>query len=249
MVDIDHQFELVRHVQAKRFMPSKKPNPPSKIQSIKAEVDAIKRRSILEEAVQQFFENGYEATSLESIADALGVTKQFIYSRFRSKSELLVSICRAGAGAADKTVEYSATLEDEPVRRLGRIMQYFVQLQIENRREVSLYFREAKSLPPEEALAIDSSKLRFHRMLCGVLNEGKDAGLFEFDNTSLAASALGGMASWAFFWFQPEGRWEPKSVARQLAALALKTVGVSDPSQFLEADPQGQDALILGDPA
>ena len=82
-------------------MSSKKPSGAQKIKSIKAEVDAIKRRSILDEAAQQFFENGYESTSLESIADALGVTKQFIYSRFRSKSDILVSICRSGAAAAD----------------------------------------------------------------------------------------------------------------------------------------------------
>ena len=55
----------------------------------------------VEEAVAQFFDKGYEATSLESIAESLGVTKQFIYSRFRSKAELLVSICHAGAAAGN----------------------------------------------------------------------------------------------------------------------------------------------------
>jgi TetR/AcrR family transcriptional regulator, cholesterol catabolism regulator len=211
-------------------MSSKDINASPGMNSIKAEVDEIKRRRILEEAIGQFFEKGYEATSLESIADGLGVTKQFIYSRFRSKSELLVSICHAGATAADQTVEFSATLTGDPVIRLARLIEYFVKLQIEHRREVALYFREAKSLPPEEARAIDDSKMRFHRMLCALLNDGKAAGLFDFDDTSLAASALGGMASWAFTWFQPEGRWVADSVARQLAVLALKTVGVSNQS-------------------
>ena len=222
---------------AKRPMASKNPNGVRKIQSIKAEVDAIKRRSILDEAAQQFFEYGYEATSLESIADALGVTKQFIYSRFRSKADILVSLCRSGAAAADRAVEYAATLKDDPATRLARIIRYFVQLQIEHRREVALYFSEAKSLPPEEASALDMSKRQFHRMLCGVLNDGKTAGQFEFDDTSLAASALGGMASWAFFWFQPEGRWVPETVALQLAVLALKTVGVDRPERYLADIP------------
>ncbi|MOA01041.1 HTH-type transcriptional repressor KstR2 [compost metagenome] len=217
--------------QAKKFMMKKNiTDDARKIRSIKADVDAMKRQSVLEESVKQFFDNGYEATSLESIADALGVTKQFIYSRFSSKSEILVSICRSGAEAAEKAVELSEVLEGNAAVRLARIVQFFVQLQIEHRREVALYFRESKSLPAEEARAIDASKLRFHRMLCAVLNEGKAAGLFEFDDTSIAASALGGMISWPFFWFQPEGRWDPALVARQLAALALKTVGVSDPS-------------------
>ena len=213
---------------------SKTPSPrASKINSIKAEVDAIKRRSILEEAVQQFFDNGYDATSVDSIAEALGVTKQFIYSRFASKVEILIAICRAGAAAANRTVEYSATLNDDPATRLAKIISFFVQTQIEHRLEVALYFREAKSLPPDESHAIDISKRNFHRMLCAVLEDGRDRGIFEFEDTSLAASALGGMASWAFFWFQPEGRWVAETVARQLAALALKTVGVQDPDLFM----------------
>lgn len=215
-------------------MAEKKPSGAQKLQSIKAEVDAIKRRSILEEAVQQFFEHGYETTSLESIADALGVTKPFIYSRFGSKSEILVSICHLGAAAADKTVDYNAALKDEPATRLAKVIQYFVHLQIEHRREAALYFREAKSLPAVEARAIEASKLRFHRMLCDLLNEGKEAGQFDFDDASLAASALGGMISWTFTWFKPEGRWVAATVARQLAVLALKTVGTTDPLRIVD---------------
>jgi len=204
--------------------------------SIKDEVDKIKRLRILNEAVVQFFDNGYESTSLESIADALGVTKQFIYSRFSSKVELLVSICRVGASAADMAVSYGAALEGDAASKLARVIQYFVGLQIENRREVALFFREAKSLPAGEDVAIETTKRNFHRMLCNILNQGKDAGQFQFDDSSLAASALGGMASWTFTWFQPEGRWDSGSVASQLASLALRTVGVSDPSPYLSAD-------------
>jgi len=223
-------------------MPQMKRSATQNALSIKAEVDEIKRRRILGEAVQQFFENGYEATSLESIAEALGVTKQFIYTRFRSKVELLVSICRAGASAADMTVSYSANLQGDPASRLAKVIRYFVTLQIEHRFEVALFFREAKSLPEEEAQAIDACKLKFHRMLCKILNEGKDEGLFEFDDTSLAASALGGMASWTFTWFQPEGRWDSGSVADQLAALSLRTVGLHDPAPYLFSDSGGNQA-------
>ena len=214
-------------------MPSKDETASLEINPIKAEIDEIKRRRILDEAVRQFFEKGYEATSLESIAEVLGVTKQFIYSRFRNKAELLVHVCKAGATAADETVAFSATLDGDPATRLAHIIRSFVRLQIEHRREVALYFREAKSLPAEEGLAIDASKQYFHRMLRTLLKEGSASGQFEIADPSLAASALGGMASWAFTWFQPEGRWDAESVAQELATLALRTVGVRDPAPYL----------------
>lgn len=202
-------------------------------QSIKAEVDAIKRQRILDEAIHQFFDNGYEATSLESIAEALGVTKQFIYSRFRTKSDLLVSICKAGAAAADETVVYEGRLRANPGRKLALVMKHFVALQIKHRREVALFFREAKSLPSNEALLIDRSKIQFHRMLCKILEDGKRAGLFSYEDTAIAAAALGGMASWTFTWFQPAGRLDPDFVANEMAILALRTVGVEQPADFL----------------
>ncbi len=214
-------------------MPSKDQTAMPEVNPIKAEIDEIKRRRILDEAVRQFFERGYEATSLESIAEGLGVTKQFIYSRFRNKAELLVHVCKAGATAADETVAFSASLEGDPATRLAQIIRYFVQLQIEHRREVALYFREAKSLPADESQAIDGSKQHFHRMLRTLLKEGSASGQFEIADPSLAASALGGMASWAFTWFQPEGRWDAESVAQEIALLALRTVGVRDPATYL----------------
>lgn len=214
-------------------MPSKDQSASPEVNPIKAEIDEIKRQRILDEAVRQFFEKGYEATSLESIAEGLGVTKQFIYSRFRNKAELLVHVCKAGATAADETVAFSARLEGDPASRLAQIIRYFVQLQIEHRREVALYFREAKSLPADESLAIDGSKQHFHRMLRTLLKEGSASGQFEISDPSLAASALGGMASWAFTWFQPEGRWDAESVAQEIALLALRTVGVRDPASYL----------------
>lgn len=57
-------------------MPSKDETASLEINPIKAEIDEIKRRRILDESLSQFFEKGYEATSLETIAEVLGVTKQ-----------------------------------------------------------------------------------------------------------------------------------------------------------------------------
>lgn len=207
----------------------------TKNQSIKQEVNAIKRRGILDEARRQFYENGYEATSLDSISEALGVSKQFIYSRFKTKSELLVELCRAGAFAAESTVEYAKTLTDAPTDRLAKIISYFVQRQIKHRREVALYFREANSLPEEEAAAMNLSKMRFHRMLCEVLADGKDQGVFHFEDVSITASALGGMASWTFFWFQPDDYKFANTVAQQMSTIALQAAGVTDIEKRTEA--------------
>ena len=48
------------------------------VAELRAEVQEFKRRRILEEARELFFAHGYEATTLDAIAEALDVTKPFL---------------------------------------------------------------------------------------------------------------------------------------------------------------------------
>ncbi|MGW0069548.1 TetR/AcrR family transcriptional regulator, partial [Streptosporangium sandarakinum] len=50
------------------------------------------RTRIQETALRLFTEQGYEATSLREIAEALGVTKAALYYHFKSKEEIITSL-------------------------------------------------------------------------------------------------------------------------------------------------------------
>ena len=47
------------------------------------------KQKILDEALKLFSKNGFEATSIEHITDAVGIRKASFYSHFQSKQELL----------------------------------------------------------------------------------------------------------------------------------------------------------------
>ena len=59
---------------------------------MRAELRAHKRERILETATRLFYEGGYRATSMESIADELSATKPFIYYHFKNKYDILEEI-------------------------------------------------------------------------------------------------------------------------------------------------------------
>ena len=50
------------------------------------------KETITEIALKQFSENGYEATSMSDIANALGITKAALYKHFSSKREIFQAI-------------------------------------------------------------------------------------------------------------------------------------------------------------
>lgn len=51
-----------------------------------------KRKAILETAVELFAEHGYAQTSMQQIADSIGISKGSLYSFFQSKEDLIISI-------------------------------------------------------------------------------------------------------------------------------------------------------------
>jgi AcrR family transcriptional regulator len=56
-----------------------------------------KKMKIIEAAIKLIAENGIHSTSMQNIADNIGVAKGSIYLQFKSKEELLLSIL-AGSG-------------------------------------------------------------------------------------------------------------------------------------------------------
>src|SRR5690349_13362246 len=75
---------------------NKKGEAQSHKQELRTEVHEFKRRRILEQSRELFFAQGYESTTLDTIAAELQVTKPFLYSYFRNKSEILNAICEIG---------------------------------------------------------------------------------------------------------------------------------------------------------
>src|SRR5271166_6514253 len=72
---------------------------------IRDEVAALKRERTLGAAVDLFYEKGYDNTTLDEVAERLGVTKPFIYANFGSKTELLKEICARGVRAAEEALD------------------------------------------------------------------------------------------------------------------------------------------------
>ena len=60
----------------------------------------LKRERIISTAVDLFYSNGLGNTTLEAVAEKMNVTKPFIYSHFKSKSDLLAEICSRGIRAS-----------------------------------------------------------------------------------------------------------------------------------------------------
>jgi TetR/AcrR family transcriptional regulator, cholesterol catabolism regulator len=193
---------------------------------MREEIQAFKRERILQEAVSLFYARGFTGTTLDDIAHELGVTKPFIYSHFKSKTDLLAAIClpmiELAVAVASKAVKSTGTATE----RLRRLIVDFTRVVLEHQKSIAVYFRDERCLGSETRAEIDGLRRKFDRILSKLLQEGVDAGEFELRDANLAALALGGMISWAYTWHRPTGRLQVGELCNEMALLALQMAGV-----------------------
>src|ERR1700754_2872963 len=79
-------------------------------------------REILERAARLIHESGYEATSMQEIAEACGLTKAGLYHHIKTKEALLLAIMHYGMDLFDDLVLAKVSDIADPVARLRECM-------------------------------------------------------------------------------------------------------------------------------
>ncbi len=153
------------------------------------------------------------------------MTKPFIYSYFRSKTELLAALCKPTIELSLAAVAQAVDGEGTPTKRLRRGIIDFTKVVLSRQANIAIYFREEKSLEPAALAEIDALRKQFDRVLSKLLAEGVVAGEFEIGDVRLAALAIGGMISWAYTWHRSAGRLPLDALCERMAELALRMAG------------------------
>ena len=191
---------------------------------LRDEVSALKRARTLAAAVDLFSANGYENTTLEEVAQLLGVTKPFIYAYFQSKVQLLAEICAYGISSSQEAITSVKNLEAAPYEKLELFAHRFVTAVLEGRKQIAIFTREEKNLLPADLEKINAMRREFDRDLINLLREGMKSGEFEINDPHLVSLAIGGMVSWAYVWYRESGRLSRDELAGSMTRLILNMV-------------------------
>ncbi|GAA1460908.1 TetR/AcrR family transcriptional regulator [Williamsia maris] len=108
-----------------------------------------RENTILVHAVDLFFERGFHAVAMADVAAASAIAPSGIYRYFANKDELLYrAFLRAGDLNAEAIAEASA-VADDPSAALDALCAAYIGLCFSGSRLMTLYFREAGSLPAD----------------------------------------------------------------------------------------------------
>jgi AcrR family transcriptional regulator len=90
------------------------------------------RKQILETAQRLFTERGYDATSLQLIADELGLTKAAVYYHFRAKNDILRATLQPGIERLKAIVAETTAIRGRRAR-MEHMIDGFIDFLVQNR--------------------------------------------------------------------------------------------------------------------
>jgi AcrR family transcriptional regulator len=201
---------------------------------LKEEISDFKRRRIREEACHLFYRFGYEGATIDAIAQALDVTKPFIYSYFKNKSELLFEICKTGIELSLEAMDQANIETRTPKERLKLLADRVMRVVIDNQEYIVVYVREEKNLEPLLARKIREQRSLFDHRLATLLEEGNKSGEFSIRDPDMAATTIGGMMTWVSLWYTPRGKWSEAEIITHVMSMIDAVVrGHADPEANL----------------
>jgi AcrR family transcriptional regulator len=184
----------------------------------------LKSERIVAAAVDLFYKQGYSKTTLDQVAQAIHVTKPFIYSHFKSKNDLLAEICSRAIRVSHEALNRVFAAEISPTEKLYTIARDFMLTVLQHQAHAVIYSREEKELTLEDRNAINALRRGFDRRFASLLEEGVASAEFTVEDVPLTALAIGGIVGWAPVWYRPGGRLSQVEASERVALLVLAMV-------------------------
>ena len=192
---------------------------------------ALREEAILQAAAKCFGEQGYRATTLETIAERLGISRVTLYRYCPSKEELLIRVFERSIAIFQRDLRQICSQPIAPEEKLRQIIRHQVRLMADHRNFLTVFFSEESSLPEEIAERARAERRIYDGLIEGVISEGIEAGRLAPLPAKLVSFAILGMCNWLYQWYQPDGPLSADEVARNFIQLVEQGYLGADPQQ------------------
>lgn len=189
-----------------------------------------KQAEIMQAAISLFQQKGYHATSMQDLADAVGLQKGSLYHYISGKEDLLVVIIH------DALSQYNARLAeirglDLPVRqRLELAVKAHLKGIAENLGMLTIFLRESYALNPQQQQMINTESDRYNRMFEELFAEGIATGEMRDLDPRLATRTALGSCNWFYRWYRPEGAQSIDQMADFFVDLLFNGIAAGPPA-------------------
>jgi AcrR family transcriptional regulator len=182
-----------------------------------------RRAEMVQAAAQLFSERGYHGTSIQHLADALGLQKGSLYSHIGSKEELLLDVVEEGANRFLDRAEEALARGGTAAERITRLLVGHIETAAQHLNAATVFLNEWRYLSPDLRTTVQSQRDRYEQMFRSVVDEGIASGEFRSDvDPRFAGLLLLSAGNWTYTWYRPGGDMTPQEIGHRFAELIVK---------------------------
>jgi AcrR family transcriptional regulator len=186
------------------------------------------RQQIVEQAERLFAEQGYAATSLQDIADAVGLTRPALYHYFRRKDDILAGLVNEiVVGAAAEVARIAEHRDRSATGRLRDIVRLMVRCQGERSELFRIVLRSEAAFPELAAGGCAANYRAILRSITWVVAQGKARGEFRRMTPTVAALGILGIINGAAWWYHPRSPHDVDRISVELADQAVRSLAAT----------------------
>lgn len=174
-----------------------------------------RRQEILHAALRAFKERGYHATTLDDIAERIGVRKTALYHYFPDKEAILYECHRESLTELERLMKEAREL-DTASEQLAHVIREHVRVMTDTLEGSPLAF-EVTAFSPERQKEMIAARDRYERELRRIIDRGIEEGEFRRVDSKIAVFAVLGAINWIARWYSPEGSVHAPELGAQFA--------------------------------
>jgi AcrR family transcriptional regulator len=174
-----------------------------------------RRQEILHAALRAFKERGYHATTLDDIAERIGVRKTALYHYFPDKEAILYECHRESLTELERLMKEAREL-DTASEQLAHVIREHVRVMTDTLEGSPLAF-EVTAFSPERQKEMIAARDRYEREIRRIIDRGIEEGEFRRVDSKIAVFAVLGAINWIARWYSPEGSVHAPELGAQFA--------------------------------
>ena len=177
-------------------------------------------------AARIFCEKGYDAASMNDIAEAVGITKAGIYHYVKGKQELLYAIINFGMDLLEREVIIPASAIPDAEERLRAIITRHSGIIMKGSTDagynpLTIVNEEIAGLTQAQRRRILQRKRVYLDLLRDTLRQLKSEGKLRDVDVTVAAFGLFGTLLWLSRWYRPDGELTSQQVTDEIIRIAF----------------------------
>lgn len=174
-------------------------------------------------AARLFATKGYGATSVQDIADDVGMLKGSLYHHISGKQALLEAVIQSVHDSALDRLSEASKRTGSPLETLSWFISDHVMYNIDHLNGIRVYFQEFRSLDTASADRIWRDRLAYDRFVRKLVMDAQMSG--EADNAvdpHNTAVAILSLMNWVYQWYDPSEGVSARATAATIASQGIR---------------------------